>query len=110
MSYEKRRLRFTGINGQMGSGKIILAPNPEQATCKPKEEYYLYTLTDVSQALKGQSMLKVWLALRWCLRCGGVQSLWAIDNEATLESLNYFYKELARVRAPVKLSAKPCCV
>ena len=95
------------------TGEIVLSPNPSQ-TKKPKEEEFLLTIADVLNA-----KLKARLVVLSCCHSGrgkikaeGVVglaraflgagarcvlvSLWAIDDEATLEFMRNFYEQLLK--------------
>ena len=98
-------------HGDVKTGEIALAPNPESQSNIPKEEYML-KMSDI-QAVKLRARLVV---LSCChsgkgeLKSEGVVgiaraflfagarsvlvSLWAIDDEATMEYMRSFYKHL----------------
>ena len=95
----------------METGEILLAPNPT-ASPKPKEKDYILTMADVLQA-KLRARLVV---LRCCQSARGeikaegvvgiaraflgagarsvLVSLWALEDEATLEFMKRFYQYL----------------
>ena len=100
-------------HGKMETGEIALAPNPLRESNIPKEEDYILTMADV-QAVK----LRARLVVLSCCHSGrgkvtaegvvGIAraflgagarsvlvSLWAIDDEATMEFMRSFYKHLA---------------
>ena len=99
-------------HGDMEAGEIALAPNPDRASKIPKEEDFLLTMSDV-QAVQLRAKLVV---LSCCHTAQGkvtaegvvgigraflgagarsvLVSLWAIDDEATMEFMKSFYKHL----------------
>ena len=99
-------------HGDMEAGEIALAPNPARTSKIPKDKDYLLTMSDV-QAVQ----LRAWLVVLSC--CHSAQgkvtaegvvgigraflgagarsvlvSLWAIDDEASMELMKCFYKHL----------------
>ena len=100
-------------HGCAETGEIFLSPNPTMAKKKLKQEDYLLTMADVLNAKlrarlvvlscchSGRGKIKaegvVGLA-RAFLGAGArcvLASLWAIDDEATLQFMRYFYEHLA---------------
>lgn len=99
-------------HGSMETGEIALSPNPERSSKVPKKEDYMLTMEDV---LKIQLSAKL-VVLSCChsahgkIKAEGVVgiaraflgagarsvlvSLWAIDDEATLEFMKCFYQHL----------------
>ena len=100
-------------HGKMETGEIALAPNPARASKIPKEKDYILTMADV-QAVQ----LRARLVVLSCCHSGrgkitsegavGIAraflgagarsvlvSLWAIDDEATMEFMKSFYQHLA---------------
>ena len=99
-------------HGDMEAGEIALAPNPDRTSKIPKEKDYLLTMSDV-QAVQLRARLVV---LSCCHSAQGnvtaegvvgiaraflgagarsvLVSLWAIDDEATMEFMKSFYKHL----------------
>ena len=100
-------------HGRAETGEIFLSPNPTVAKKKLKQEDFLLTMADVLNAKlrarlvvlscchSGRGKIKaegvVGLA-RAFLGAGArcvLASLWAIDDEATLQFMRYFYEHLA---------------
>nr|XP_058946209.1 tetratricopeptide repeat protein 28-like [Pocillopora verrucosa] len=100
-------------HGCIETGEIALTPNPDRISTVPTEEDYILTIRDV---LNGQ--LRAKLVVLSCCHSGRgeikaegvvgiarafmgagarsvVVSLWAIDDEATLEFMKCFYQHLA---------------
>ena len=99
-------------HGDLKTGDILLAPNPEQASMDPEEKGYRLTISDV-KAAKLRAKLVV---LSCCHSAQGevssegvagiaraflgagarsvLVSLWAIDDTATFEFMRIFYKHL----------------
>ena len=104
-------------HGRMETGEIALSPNPERGSQTPAEEDYMLTMADV-MSVKLQAKLVV---LSCChsgrreIKAEGVVgiarafigagtrsvlvSLWAIDDEATLEFMKSFYHNLVTGRS-----------
>lgn len=104
-------------HGSMETGEIALCPNPDRACRIPEKEDFLLTMSDVSNVKlraklvvlscchSGQGKVKaegvVGIA-RAFLAAGArsvVVSLWAIDDEATLEFMISFYQHLLTGRS-----------
>ena len=99
-------------HGKMETGEIALAPNTTRSSLVPVEEDYLLTMKDV---LKAQVRAKL-VVLSCCHSARGevkaegvvgiaraflgagarsvLVSLWAIDDEATMEFMKLFYRQL----------------
>ena len=107
-------------HGRMETGEIALSPNPTRASEKPSDEDFLLTMSDVLNV-----RLRVRLVVLSCCHSGrgeikaegvvGIAraflgagarsvlvSLWAIDDEATLEFMKYFYQHLAEGKSASK--------
>ena len=99
-------------HGKMGTGEILLAPSPTRTTLKPEEDDFLLTLENVSQAemrarlvvlscchsatgdVKAEGVVGIARAFLGAGARSVVVSLWAIDDEATLEFMKHFYEEM----------------
>ena len=100
-------------HGRQETGEIALAPNPERASQVPQEEDYILTMSDV-QAVHLKARLVVLscchsgrgevksegvVGIARAFLCAGARSvlvsLWAIDDEATLQFMESFYQQLA---------------
>ena len=99
-------------HGRMETGEIFLAPNPTQAGCQPKEEDYLLTMKDVFQAelrarlvvlscchsargeVKEEGVVGIARAFLGAGARSVLATLWALDDEGTMEFMKYFYREL----------------
>ncbi|KAL9954205.1 hypothetical protein ACROYT_G041709, partial [Oculina patagonica] len=101
-------------HGDMEAGEIVLAPNPARSSKIPEEKDFVLKMADV-QAVKLHARLVV---LSCCHSAQGnvtpegvvgiaraflgagarsiLVSLWAIDDEATMEFMKCFYKHLVR--------------
>ena len=101
-------------HGDMEAGEILLAPNIAQTSRTPKEKDYMLRMSDV-QAVQLRARLVV---LSCCHSAKGkitpegvvgigraflgagarsvLVSLWAVDDEATMEFMKGFYEHLAR--------------
>ncbi|KAL9953620.1 hypothetical protein ACROYT_G041067 [Oculina patagonica] len=99
-------------HGDMEAGEIALAPNPDQTSKIPKDKDFLLTMSDI-QVVQLREKLVV---LSCCHSAQGkvtaegvvcigraflgagarsvLVSLWAIDDEATMEFMKSFYKHL----------------
>ena len=99
-------------HGEMKTGEIALAPNPERKYVRPEEQDFMLTISDV-QAAKLRAKLVV---LSCCHSAQGKVSsegvvgiarafigagarsvlvaLWSIDDEATMEFMRSFYQHL----------------
>ena len=104
-------------HGKTGSGEILLAPNQERMYSDPEEKDYIMTIADVhavqlrarlvvlSCCHSGEGEIKaegvVGIA-RTFLGAGArsvVASLWAIDDEATMEFMKSFYQHIRNGRS-----------
>ena len=108
-------------HGLIATGEIALCPNPNRTSQRPEQADYLLKITDVLKV-----KLRARLVVHSCCHNGRGQvkaegvvgfarafldagarsvlvSLWAIDDEATLEFTKEFYQQLAEEKAPVKL-------
>ena len=104
-------------HGQRETGEIALAPNPTRSSSIPAREDYLLTMRDV---LKAQ--IRARLVVLSCCHSGsgevkpegvvgiaraflgaGARSVlvsqWAIDDEATMEFMKFFYQHLVHKRS-----------
>ncbi|KAL9954570.1 hypothetical protein ACROYT_G042126 [Oculina patagonica] len=116
-------------HGNMEAGEIALAPNPARKFKNPQEEDYMLKMADV-QAVQLRARLVV---LSCCHSAQGMitpegvvgigraflgagarsvlVSLWAIDDEATMEFMKSFYQHLARGHsASVALNRAMTCL
>ena len=107
-------------HGKMETGEIILAPNTTRATRQPQEEDYLLTMTDVLQAelrarlvvlscchsARGEVMAEGVVGIARAFLGAGARSvlvsLWAIDDEGTLEFMKHFYNALIKGKSASK--------
>ena len=101
-------------HGRMETGEIALAPNPTRKSGMPKEEDYLLTMKDVLSAklrarlvvlscchsgrgeIKSEGVVGIARAFLGAGARSVLVSLWAIDDEATLEFMKSFYKQLVK--------------
>ena len=104
-------------HGRMETGEILLAPNPARSTRRAKEKDFLLTMADVLNAklrarlvvlscchsaqgkVKAEGVVGIARAFLGAGARSVLVSLWAIDDEATLEFMKHFYEELARGRS-----------
>ena len=104
-------------HGRMETGEIVLAPNRTRESQIPVEEDFLLTMSDVMrvQMRAGLVVLSCCHSGRGEIKAEGVVgiaraflgagarsvlvSLWAIDDEATLEFMKSFYLHLAEGRS-----------
>ena len=98
-------------HGRMETGEILLAPNLT-ATTKPKEKDYILTMADVLQAklrarlvvlscchsargeIKAEGVVGIARAFLGAGARSVLVSLWALEDEATLEFMKRFYQYL----------------
>ena len=98
-------------HGCTETGEIILSPNPTRSK-KPKEEDFLLTMADVLNAklrarlvvlscchsgrgkIKAEGVVGIARAFLGAGARSVLASLWAIDDEATLEFMRIFYEHL----------------
>ena len=98
-------------HGRMETGEILLVPNPT-ALPKPKEKDYILTMADVLQAklrarlvvlscchsargeIKSEGVVGIARAFLGAGARSVLVSLWALEDEATLEFMKRFYQYL----------------
>ena len=101
-------------HGRMETGEIALAPNPTPASGTPVEEDFILTMTDVLSVqmrarlvvlscchsargeIKAEGVVGVARAFLGAGARSVLVSLWAIDDEATLEFMKIFYLHLVK--------------
>ena len=99
-------------HGRMETGEIALAPNPSRETKVPKEEDYLLKMSDVLKTklrarlvvlscchsgrgeIKADGVVGIARAFLGAGARSVLVSLWAINDEATLEFMKSFYQNL----------------
>ena len=104
-------------HGRDKTGEIALTPDPKRATGIPKEEDYILTVTDVLSAqlrarlvvlscchsgrgeIKAEGVVGIARAFMGAGARSVLVSLWAIDDEATLEFMRSFYHHLVEGRS-----------
>ena len=104
-------------HGRMETGEIALAPSPTRSSLNPARENYLLTMQDVlkSQIRARLVVLSCCHSARGEVKSEGVVgiaraflgagarsvlvSLWAIDDEATMEFMKVFYQHLVHGRS-----------
>ena len=100
-------------HGRMETGEIALSPNPTRASEKPSDEDFLLRMSDVLNIrlrarlvvlscchsgrgeIKAEGVVGIARAFLGAGARSVLVSLWAIDDEATLEFMKYFYQHLA---------------
>ena len=100
-------------HGRMETGEIALSPNPTRASEKPSDEDFLLTMSDVLNMrlrarlvvlscchsgrgeIKAEGVVGIARAFLGAGARSVLVSLWAIEDEATLEFMKYFYQHLA---------------
>ena len=100
-------------HGCMETGEIALTPDPERRSNVPTEEDYILTIEDVLNVqlraklvvlscchsgrgeIKAEGVVGIARAFMGAGARSIVVSLWAIDDEATLEFMKCFYQHLA---------------
>ena len=100
-------------HGCMETGEIALTPDPDRISTVPTEEDYILTIGDVLTAqlraklvvlscchsgrgeIKAEGVVGIARAFMGAGARSVVVSLWAIDDEATLEFMKCFYQHLA---------------
>ena len=100
-------------HGKLETGEVILAPNTARENPQPQEKDYLLTMKDVIEAglrarlvvlscchtARGEVMAEGVVGMARALLGAGARSvvatLWAIDDEGTLEFMTFFYVALA---------------
>ena len=101
-------------HGKMETGEVILAPNTTRDNPQPQEKDYLLTMKDVIEAglrarlvvlsccytARGEVMAEGVVCMARALLYAGARSvvvtLWAIDDEETLEFINFLYNALTK--------------
>ena len=101
-------------HGRMETGEIALAPNPVRESQVPVEKDYLLTMKDVLRAkmrarlvvlscchsargeIKAEGVVGIARAFLGAGARSVLVSLWAIDDEATLEFMKIFYLHLVK--------------
>ncbi|XP_022777536.1 uncharacterized protein LOC111318953 [Stylophora pistillata] len=101
-------------HGKMETGEVFLAPNTTRENPNPQEKDYLMTMEDVVQAglrarlvvlsccytARGEIMDEGVVGIARALLGAGARSvvatLWAIDDEGTLEFMSFFYDALVK--------------
>ena len=104
-------------HGSMETGEIALAPNTRRASENPVEEDFLLTMGDVMRVqmrarlvvlscchsgrgeIKAEGVVGIARAFLGAGARSVLVSLWAIDDEATLEFMKSFYLHLAEGRS-----------
>ncbi|PFX18226.1 Tetratricopeptide repeat protein 28 [Stylophora pistillata] len=101
-------------HGKMETGEIFLAPNTKRENPQPQEKDYLMKMKDVVESglrarlvvlscchtARGEVMAEGVVSIARALLGAGARSvvvtLWAIDDEGTLEFMSFFYDALAK--------------
>ena len=101
-------------HGRMETGEIALAPNATRASQIPEKEDFLLTMKDVTSAqirarlvvlscchsgrgeIKAEGVVGIARAFLGAGARAVLVSLWAIDDEATLEFMKSFYSHLVK--------------
>ena len=110
---ESVALVHIAAHGSDETGEILLAPNPGWTSRVPAKKYYILTMSDV-QAVRLRARLVVLscchsgrgevksegvVGIARAFLCAGARSvlvsLWAIDDEATMEFMKHFYQHLS---------------
>ena len=104
-------------HGRMETGEIALSPNPERKSQTPAEEDYMLTMADVMSVklraklivlscchsgrgeIKAEGVVGIARAFMGAGARSVLVSLWAIDDEATLEFMKSFYRNLDKGRS-----------
>ena len=104
-------------HGRMETGEIALSPNPERESQTPAEEDYMLTMADVMSVklraklvvlscchsgrgeIKAEGVVGIARAFIGAGARSVLVSLWAIDDEATLEFMKNFYQNLVKGRS-----------
>ena len=99
-------------HGKMGSGEIFLAPSPEREYSEPEEKDYILTIADVHAIqlrarlvvlscchsgegeIKAEGVIGIARAFMGAGARSILVSLWAIDDEATMEFMKIFYQHM----------------
>ena len=117
-----RRISSVGLvhiaaHGKMETGEIALAPNTTRSSVNPAREDYLLTMKDVLKAqirarlvvlscchsargeVKSEGVVGIARAFLGAGARSVLVSLWAIDDEATMEFMEFFYQQLVNGRS-----------
>ena len=104
-------------HGKMETGEIALAPNTTRSSVNPAREDYLLTMKDVLKAqirarlvvlscchsargeVKSEGVVGIARAFLGAGARSVLVSLWAIDDEATMEFMEFFYQQLVNGRS-----------
>ena len=104
-------------HGKMETGEIALAPNTTRSSVNPAREDYLLTMKDVLNAqirarlvvlscchsawgeVKSEGVVGIARAFLAAGARSVLVSLWAIDDEATMEFMKLFYRQLVDRRS-----------
>ena len=104
-------------HGEMETGEIALAPNTTRLSVNPAREDYLLTMKDVLKAqirarlvvlscchsargeVKSEGVVGIARAFLGAGARSVLVSLWAIDDEATMEFMKVFYQQLVHGRS-----------
>ena len=104
-------------HGKMETGEIALAPNTTRSSVNPAREDYLLTMKDVLKAqirarlvvlscchsargeVKPEGVVGIARAFLGAGARSVLMSLWAIDDEATMEFMKVFYRQLVDRRS-----------
>ena len=104
-------------HGRMETGEIALSPNPERESQTPAEEDYMVTMADVMCVklraklvvlscchsgrgeIKAEGVVGIARAFIGAGARSVLVSLWAVDDEATLEFMKSFYHNLVKGRS-----------
>ena len=104
-------------HGKMETGEIALAPNTTRSSVNPAREDYLLTMKDVLKAqirarlvvlscchsargeVKSEGVVGIARAFLGAGARSVLVSLWAIDDEATMEFMKLFYQQLVNGRS-----------
>ena len=104
-------------HGKMETGEIALAPNTTRSSPIPNKEDYLLTMNDVLKAqirarlvvlscchsargeVKAEGVVGIARAFLGAGALSVLVSLWAIDDEATMELMKLFYRQLVDGRS-----------
>ena len=102
---------------KMGSGEILLAPNRERKYSDPEDKDYIMTIADVHAVqlraklvvlscchsgegeIKAEGVVGIARAFLGAGARSVVASLWAIDDEATMEFMKSFYQHIRNGRS-----------
>lgn len=103
-------------HGRMETGEIALCPNPRRTSLRPEDEDFILSMRDVLNVklraklvvlscchsgrgeIKAEGVVGIARAFMGAGARSVLVSLWAIDDEATLEFMKTFYQHLAEGR------------